>query len=172
MGKSRLADAFGLECPMVNFVLREEGTLGYPPADSEVLSFMRKTLSEQAEKKITESPEKPRSKRISEKDEKKIINSPSSKKLKSMIYGQPPQEDQKTAAESSRPKEAKEHSLEPEKEDESSGTSETKQAGISLESLVTAIRNHSLAVGLLQASFEICKSRPLFITGGSGADSK
>jgi hypothetical protein len=87
MGKSRLADAFGKECPMINFVLREKGRLGYPPADSEVLSFMRK-------------------------------------KLKSI------------AAESSRPEEV----------------------------MVTTAWNHSVAVGLLQASFELCKLRPLFIT--------
>ena len=54
MGKSRLADAFGKECPMVNFVLREEGTLGYPPADSEVLSFMRKRPSVEDQEKITD----------------------------------------------------------------------------------------------------------------------
>jgi hypothetical protein len=100
MGKSRLADAFGEECPMINFVLREEGTPGYPPADSEVLSFMCK--------------------RPSEKDKMKI-NAP----IKS---------------------------------------SETKEAEIPSESMMTAVWNHSIAVGLLQASFEICELRPLFIT--------
>ena len=138
MGKSRLADAFGKECPMVNFVLREEGTLGYPPADSEVLSFMRKRPSEQDQQKITDTPTKNRlsSSRISEEDKKKIKNSPSSARLKSL------------AAQSSRPKEP---SLEPETE-------------IFLESMMATVWNHSIAVGLLQASFEICKLRPLFIT--------
>jgi hypothetical protein len=41
MGKSRLADAFGQGCPMINFVLREKGTFGFPPPDDEILSFMR-----------------------------------------------------------------------------------------------------------------------------------
>src|SRR5262249_47969551 len=45
MGKSRLADAFGETCPMINFVLRDKGTTGYPPTDSEVLSFTRMALS-------------------------------------------------------------------------------------------------------------------------------
>jgi hypothetical protein len=103
MGKSRLADAFGEECPMINFVLREEGTPGYPPADSEVLSFMCKRPSE---------------------EEKMKINAPT----------------------------------------KSSRISETKEAEIPLESMMTAVWNHSIAVGLLQASFEICELRPLFIT--------
>jgi hypothetical protein len=93
MGKSRLADAFGQECPMVNFVLREGGTPGYPPADSEVLSFMCKRLSVQDKTKITDTP---------------------TKKLSSKR--------------------------------------------------VSAVWHHSIAVGFLQASFEICKLRPLFIT--------
>ena len=50
MGKSRLADAFGEECRMI--ILREEGTLGYPPADGEALSFMCKRLSEEDLRKI------------------------------------------------------------------------------------------------------------------------
>ncbi|KIX02497.1 uncharacterized protein Z518_08438 [Rhinocladiella mackenziei CBS 650.93] len=41
MGKSRLADAFGQLCPMINFVLREPGTTGFPPPDGEILSFLR-----------------------------------------------------------------------------------------------------------------------------------
>ena len=165
MGKSRLADAFGEECPMVNFVLREEGTLGYPPADSEVLSFMCKRLSEQDKEKITDTPTKKLySKRITEEDKKKIINSPSSKRLKSIMYKQPPKEDQKMAAESSRSKEARGPSPKSEKEYTSSRISETKEAEISFESMMTTVWNHSVAVGLLQASFEICKLRPLFIT--------
>jgi hypothetical protein len=149
MGKSRLADAFGEECPMINFVLREEGTFGYPPADSEVLSFMCKRPSEEEKKEIS-TPTKLPSRRIPEEDQKAIINSSSSKKLKSTM-----------AAESSRPKKAKKHSLEPEKESKSS---KTKEAEIPLESMITAVWNHSIAVGLLQASFEICELRPLFIT--------
>jgi len=41
MGKSRLADAFGQLCPMINFILRESGTSGFPPPDGEILSFLR-----------------------------------------------------------------------------------------------------------------------------------
>jgi hypothetical protein len=165
MGKSRLADAFGEECPMINFVLREEGTLGYPPADSEVLSFMRKRLSVEDKMKITNTPTKKlSSKRVLEEDKRKIINSSSSKKLKSIMYEQPPEEDPKMAAESSRPKKAKEHSLEPEKEYKSSRISETKEVEIPLESMMTAVWNHSIAVGLLQASFEICELRLITTT--------
>jgi hypothetical protein len=136
MGKSRLADAFGKECPMVNFVLREEGTVGYPPADNEVLSFMRKKLSVQDQENIMKSPKKEKlsSKRISEEDKKKIKNSPSLGRSKSM-----------------------EPSLKSEKEQET-------RDEIFLESMATTVWNHSVAVGLLQASFEICTLRPLFIT--------
>ncbi|KIX08960.1 uncharacterized protein Z518_00038 [Rhinocladiella mackenziei CBS 650.93] len=41
MGKSRLADAFGQRCPMINFILRESGTSGFPPPDEEILLFLR-----------------------------------------------------------------------------------------------------------------------------------
>jgi len=43
-GKSRLVDSFGQVCPMINFILREEGTTGFPPADREILSFLREKL--------------------------------------------------------------------------------------------------------------------------------
>ena len=143
MGKSRLADVFGKDCPMVNFVLREKGTAGYPPADTEVLSFMRKRLQEKDQEIIMDTPKKTKKKsmRNSEEDKKKILCSPTSEKLKSM------------AAKSPRPKEVKEPLELWETEDE-----------IFLESMKTTIWNHSIAVGLLQASFEICKLLPLFIT--------
>ena len=41
MGKSRLVDSFGQECPMINFILREEEATGFPPADPEILKFLR-----------------------------------------------------------------------------------------------------------------------------------
>ena len=150
MGKSRLADAFGKQCPMVNFVLREDGTHGYPPADSEVLSFMREKLPEQSRDKIVLTPMKEglSSKRISEENMKKIRNSSSGKMLKSWT------------AKSSRPKEGMKASLEPEEEDKFS----EEGGDIFIESMSTTVWNHSLAVGLLQASFEICKLRSLFIT--------
>jgi hypothetical protein len=47
MGKSRLADVFGEECPMINFILHDESSLGYPPPDGEVRSFMCRELSKQ-----------------------------------------------------------------------------------------------------------------------------
>lgn len=56
MGKSRLADAFGQSCPMINYVLREEGTRGYPPADDKILSFMRKDPSAEQKRILTNSP--------------------------------------------------------------------------------------------------------------------
>jgi hypothetical protein len=133
MGKSRLADAFGKECPMVNFVLREEKTFGYPPADSEVLSFMREKLSAQNYDIIMETPKK-------EKLSSKRNSGPPSERSESM-----------------------EPSLASEKEHESSRIPEIKDE-IFLESMVATVWNHSIAVGLLQASFEICKLYPLFIT--------
>lgn len=42
MGKLRLVDAFGKTCPMISFVLREKGTQGFPPANTEVLSCLRR----------------------------------------------------------------------------------------------------------------------------------
>ena len=41
MGKSRLADAFGEFCPMINFILREPETSGFPAPDHEILEFLR-----------------------------------------------------------------------------------------------------------------------------------
>jgi hypothetical protein len=55
MGKSRLADAFGQSCPMINFVLREEGTSGFPPADPEILSFILSNLSQIDQSSLSES---------------------------------------------------------------------------------------------------------------------
>jgi hypothetical protein len=56
MGKSRLADAFGQGCPMINYVLREKGTLGFPPPDDEILSFMREHPSSGQKQSLAESP--------------------------------------------------------------------------------------------------------------------
>jgi len=56
MGKSRLADAYGRRCPMINYVLREERTYGYPPADHEILSLMRMQLSDNQKNIFTSSP--------------------------------------------------------------------------------------------------------------------
>jgi hypothetical protein len=39
-GKSRLADAFGKGCPMVNYVIRKENS-GFPLRDPEILEFMQ-----------------------------------------------------------------------------------------------------------------------------------
>jgi hypothetical protein len=58
MGKSRLADAFGQSCLMVNYVLREKDTFGYPPADHEILSLMRMHPSEDQEDFLASSPTK------------------------------------------------------------------------------------------------------------------
>jgi hypothetical protein len=58
MGKSRLADTFGQSCPMINFVLREEGTSGFPPADPKILSFICTNLSQIDHTSLRESPMK------------------------------------------------------------------------------------------------------------------
>jgi hypothetical protein len=93
MGKSRLADTFGQSCPMINFVLREEGTSGFPPADPEILSFIRSTLSQIDHTSLRDSPMK--------------------------------------------------------------GVEETTKNIRAARA--EAVWNHSIAVGLLQASFEICR---------------
>jgi hypothetical protein len=56
LGKSRLADTFGKSCPMINFILREDGTRGYPPADSEILKFVLSELPEDCRRLIFNSP--------------------------------------------------------------------------------------------------------------------
>ncbi|XTI89585.1 hypothetical protein V2W45_1458380 [Cenococcum geophilum] len=55
MGKSRLTDTFGQSSPMINYVLREEGTFGYPPADHEILSLMREQPSDVQNGILTDS---------------------------------------------------------------------------------------------------------------------
>ena len=120
MGKSRLADAFGRYCPMINFVLREEGTTGYPPPDGEVLSFMLKSLSETVKRKITDSPQ---------------AHEIASKLTLEEAPGSKPPSPKKARISSPRANEESE---------------------IFLENWAVTIWNHSIAVGLLQASFEIC----------------
>lgn len=56
MGKSRLVDAFGEKCPMVNFVLRKEGSTGYPPSDSEIVSLVMRQPVETQQSEIDNSP--------------------------------------------------------------------------------------------------------------------
>ena len=68
MGKSRLADTFGETCPMINYVLRPEKATGFPPSDSEILSFMlmsppdqhRDILADSASKKKDRNEEYPK----------------------------------------------------------------------------------------------------------------
>ena len=55
MGKSRLADAFGTTCPMINFILRKD-SVGYPPTDDQVQTFMRQPISSDLLNKILNSP--------------------------------------------------------------------------------------------------------------------
>ena len=97
MGKSRLADTFGESCPMINFVLREDE--GYPPGDSEILTFMRQDPPKDFSDDVFNSPSKPKS------------------------GGENPVAFAKRRT--------------------------------------AAIWNHSIAVGLLQASFETCEFRAL-----------
>ena len=47
VGKSRLADTFGQSCPMINYVLREKGAVGFPPADDEILLLMQMNRRDQ-----------------------------------------------------------------------------------------------------------------------------
>ena len=58
MGKSRLVDKFGETCPMINFVLRNPGTHGYPPPDGEILSFLLRKMQTKEREKILASPRK------------------------------------------------------------------------------------------------------------------
>ncbi|KKK21711.1 hypothetical protein ARAM_007644 [Aspergillus rambellii] len=58
MGKSRLADKFGETHLMINFVLREPNTTGYPPSDPEIFEIMHTKLSEKHKKMINSSPNK------------------------------------------------------------------------------------------------------------------
>ncbi|KAK2813657.1 hypothetical protein FQN50_000055 [Emmonsiellopsis sp. PD_5] len=56
MGKSRLADAFGQETPMISFVLRDENSTGYPLSDMEVVSFIRQQPTDNQRSNLTSSP--------------------------------------------------------------------------------------------------------------------
>jgi hypothetical protein len=64
LGKSRLADTFGKSCPMINFILREDGTRGYPPADSEILEFLLSELPEDCRSLVFDSPSRRGSKHV------------------------------------------------------------------------------------------------------------
>ncbi|KAI9772958.1 MAG: hypothetical protein M1840_008840 [Geoglossum simile] len=59
MGKSRLVDAFGESCPMINFILRENE--GYPLGDGEILDFMCEKLPRRLSDTIFKSPSKSKS---------------------------------------------------------------------------------------------------------------
>jgi hypothetical protein len=52
-GKSRLVDEFGQECPMINFILRDEETTGFPLADGEILSFLRESPPKELNATVT-----------------------------------------------------------------------------------------------------------------------
>ena len=56
MGKSRLVDAFGEKCPMINLVLRKEGSTGYPPSDGEIVSLVTRQAVETQQLVIDNSP--------------------------------------------------------------------------------------------------------------------
>ncbi|KAI9779346.1 MAG: hypothetical protein M1839_007454 [Geoglossum umbratile] len=58
VGKSRLADTFGETCLMISFNLRREGTIGYPPADTEILDFMQRRPSSSYSTILHQSPQK------------------------------------------------------------------------------------------------------------------
>jgi len=43
MGKSRLVDTLGTTCPMINFIIRDD-SVGYPPTDDQIQTFMRQPI--------------------------------------------------------------------------------------------------------------------------------
>ncbi|KAI9760436.1 MAG: hypothetical protein M1840_002414 [Geoglossum simile] len=59
-GKSRLADAFGETCLMISFNLRREGTIGYPPADTEIRDFLQRQPAGNYSAILRQSPQKDR----------------------------------------------------------------------------------------------------------------
>jgi hypothetical protein len=60
VGKSRLADTFGRDCLMINYVLREKGAAGFPPPDDDILSFMQMCPQQEHETTLSASPNKSR----------------------------------------------------------------------------------------------------------------
>jgi hypothetical protein len=58
VGKSRLADTFGRGCLMINYVLREKGAAGFPPADDDILSFMQMCPQQEQEETLSASPKR------------------------------------------------------------------------------------------------------------------
>lgn len=57
MGKSRLTDAFGKNCLMINFILCKDD--GYPPGDNEILQFMLLEPSDEVTKLDNKLPPQP-----------------------------------------------------------------------------------------------------------------
>jgi hypothetical protein len=73
MGKSRLADSFGRICPMINFVLRENGD-GYPMPDHQVRDFMCGVVPNILREIVTRSPLKKGGPNAKEFPERRLAN--------------------------------------------------------------------------------------------------
>jgi hypothetical protein len=55
MSKSRLADTFSTTCPIINFILRND-SIGYPPTDDQIQTFMCQPMSSNLLNKILNLP--------------------------------------------------------------------------------------------------------------------
>ena len=55
MDKSRLADTFDTTYPIINFILCND-SVGYPPTDDQIQTFMRQLMSSDLLNKILSSP--------------------------------------------------------------------------------------------------------------------
>jgi hypothetical protein len=156
MGKSRLADKFGEMCPMINFTLGEAKAKCYPPVDSEVLLFLYEELSERAKATILDSPRKEKisSRRPPERSESKM-STPKTPKLQLIEGGQKMTTERPTSNKA-------EESLPVPREDTPSQSSEEETERF-FENMATTVWNHTRAAAFLQACFEVCKLRQLFI---------
>jgi hypothetical protein len=140
MGKSKLADAFGKECPMINFVLRDIKDMGYPPPDTEILSFTRMAQPQAFSSMIYKSPE--RNDKYSTIDHETLrgcARSLFSESLGTILKPQPLNDHQDASTQNA----------------PTSGNENLNKA--LRERRSDAIWNHSIAVGLIQASVETCK---------------
>jgi hypothetical protein len=140
MGKSKLADAFGKECPMINFVLRDVDDKGYPPPDTEILNFTRMAQSQVFSSIIYKSPQK--NVKYLNIDHEKLTGSARSlfsERPGTLLKPQPLNDHQDASTQNAL----------------TSGDETLNKAFQERRS--DTIWNHSIAVGLIQASVETCK---------------
>ena len=140
MGKSKLADAFGKECPMINFVLRDVDDKGYPPPDTEILNFTRMAQSQVFRSIIYKSPQK--NVKYLNIDHEKLTGSARSlfsERPGTLLKPQPLNDHQDASTQNAL----------------TSGDETLNKAFQERRS--DTIWNHTIAVGLIQASVETCK---------------